>query len=115
MQRRWITLLAITASLALRAQNDEYCLPIVDIANSQGSGITYVHLNGTTEISHTSPVGQGYFFANDSATLMVGGYYTLTITRTSGWGCVNNNLRAYIDFNGDHTFTETTETVALLY
>lgn len=114
MTRQLLLSIALLPSLGLRAQEAGYCEPVVDVANSDGSGITYVHLNGIIEIDRTSSVGEGYTMAGDSAHLLVGGYYTLTIERSSGWSCADNNLRAYIDFNGDGAFSETTETVALL-
>jgi hypothetical protein len=104
----------IAPSVPLHAQEAGYCEPTVDVAHSDGSGITYVHLNGSIEIERASTVGEGFLVASDSAYLLVGGYYSLTIERNSGWTCPDNNLRAYIDFNGDGTFSETTETVAFL-
>lgn len=109
------TVLGITLATALAAHTQsDYCVPQVDVPNSNGTGISHVQLNSVPAIDNTSPVNDGYSLQSGSPSLVVGGYYQLMIHRSSGWTCPDNNLRAFIDFNGDLEFNGPTETVALL-
>lgn len=105
----------VFAGLAGKAMSQaDWCIPQVDVAASSASGITNVSLNGVPAIDRTSSPTEGYVHASNTTTLMVGAFYTLNIDKDSGVDCGDNNVRAYIDFNLDHVFNESTETVALL-
>lgn len=105
----------VFAGLAGKAMSQvDWCIPQVDVAASAASGITNVSLNGAPAIDRTSSPTEGYVHASNTTTLMVGAFYTLNIDKDSGVDCGDNNIRAYIDFNLDHVFNESTETVALL-
>ncbi len=99
---------------ALAKGQADWCVPVVDVAGSYGSGITHVTLDGSPEIDRASPTTEGYVFAGSSTTLIKGAFYTISVNKVSGLVCSDNNVRAYIDFNNDHVFNEGTETVALL-
>ena len=113
MQRnRTIAILLPFLMTAARAQ--DYCAPVIPPGTSSGAGIQHVALGGGTPIDRTSYVSEGYVLTGDTTSLLIGAQYTLDVTRTSGPFCSDNNLRAYLDFNGDQQFNESTETIALI-
>ena len=92
----------------------DWCVPVVDVANSSMSGIMIVNLNGLPELDRASPTTEGYVHASNTTTLTRGAVYALEVTKDAGIDCPDLNIRAYIDFNRDQIFDESTETVGLL-
>ena len=114
MKRILLLCIVFGCACALTKGQADWCIPVVDVAGSYGSGISHVTLDGSPEIDRSSPTTEGYIFAGSSTTLMKGAFYTITVNKVSGVACSDDNVRAYIDFNGDHVFNEGTETVGVL-
>lgn len=108
------TIAILFTTFITTASAQDYCVPVIPPGTSSGAGIQHVALGGGTPFDRSSYVSEGYVLTGDTTSLLIGAQYTLDVTRTSGPFCADNNLRAYLDFNGDQQFSESTETIALI-
>ncbi len=89
----------------------QYCVPVVDVANGGGMGITIV---SAANLNRTSVATEGFIYTGDSIIVAQGDTVSITVATEIGDSCPNNHIRVYIDMNADQDFEDAGEEVVTL-
>lgn len=99
--------LALSFALPLFGHS-QYCTPVVDVQFSGGMGITNFDAGN---VARNSLATEGYVMTGDTLFVNPGSQLAIAVTCTVGTFCSQNDVRVYMDFNGDQDFYDAGEDI----